>query len=160
MMRGRQGGRKHFLWVAVGAAGLLVACAAGTAAAGPVMLGGNAEVPPVTTQASGIADISMIVSKCPPASSSATSCYQAVGTVTTSGVAATAAHIHQAAAGQNGPVVVPLKARPGTSNAIWDVEPDTTVSQAVYEAWWNGNLYVNVHSAANPNGEIRAQLRR
>lgn len=162
MMRGRQGGRKHFLWVAVGAAGLLVACAAGTAAAGPVVLSGSAEVPPVTTQASGIADVSIVYIKCSPVAGgqSGNDCPTAVGTVTTAGVTATAVHIHQAAAGQNGPVVVPLKARPGSNDTIWDVPPKSTVGQAVFEAWWSGNLYVNVHSAANPNGEIRAQLRR
>lgn len=161
-MRRLRGGVKHSLRLGVGAAGLLVACAAGPAAADPVVLSGSAEVPPVTTQASGIADVAIVYIKCAPVAGghSGNDCPTAVGTVTTAGVPATAVHIHQAAAGQNGPVVVPLKARPGSNDTIWDVPPKSTVSQAVYEAWWSGNLYVNVHSAANPNGEIRAQLRR
>jgi hypothetical protein len=158
-MRGLRRNVKLSFWLGVGAAGLLATCAAGTAAANPVVLSGSAEVPPVTTQASGIADISIVIFKCPPATSSAITCYTVVGTVTTGGFASTAAHIHRAAAGQNGPVVVPLKRRPG-NDAIWDVEAGTTVNQDVYEAWWNGQLYVNVHSAAHPGGEIRAQLTR
>ena len=158
-MKGLRGGVKHSVWLSAGAAGLLVACAAGTAAAGQVVLSGSAEVPPVTTQASGLADVSIVTFKCPPATSSTIVCYTVIGTVTTAGVNATAAHIHRAAAGQNGPVVVPLKRRPGNDNA-WDVESGVTVGQDLYEAWWNGQLYVNVHSAANPGGEIRAQLTR
>ena len=159
-MKGLRGGVKHSLRLGMGAAGLLVACAAGQAAAAPVMLGGSNEVPPVTTQASGIADVSIVTFKCPPATSSAINCYTVVGTVTTSGINPTAVHVHKGAAGQNGPVVVPLRARAGTNNAIWDVEAGTTVGQDVFEAWWNGQLYVNVHSAANPNGEIRGQVTR
>jgi len=33
------------------------------------------------------------------------------------------------------------------------------ITRDQYEAWWNGQTYVNVHSAANPGGEIRGQLR-
>ncbi len=85
-MRGLRGGVKHSLWLGVGAAGFLVACAAGTAAAEPVVLSGSAEVPAVTTQASGIADVGIVTFKCPPATSSAITCYTVVGTVTTAGV--------------------------------------------------------------------------
>jgi hypothetical protein len=33
------------------------------------------------------------------------------------------------------------------------------LSSAQFDAYRSGNLYVNVHSAAYPNGEIRAQLK-
>jgi hypothetical protein len=158
-MRGLRSGARLSLWLGVGAAGLLIACATGPAAAGPVVLSGNNEVPPVTTQASGIADIGMVDFKCPLALSGG-NCYTVVGTVTTAGMMPTAAHIHRGKPGENGPVVVPLHARPGTNNTIWDVEAGTTVSKDLYEAWWNGQLYVNVHSSAHPGGEIRAQLTR
>ena len=157
-MKGLRGGVKHSLWLGVGAAGFVVACAAGPAVADPVMLSGSAEVPPVTTQASGWADISVVLHKCPSPTSGG-SCPTVVGSVSTAGVNATAAHIHRATAGQNGPVVVPLARRPGT-DSVWDVPSGSTLSQDVYEAWWNGQLYVNVHSAANPGGEIRGQLKR
>lgn len=157
-MRGLRGSMKLSLWLGVGAAGLL-ACAAGPAAADPIALSGSAEVPPVNSQSSGIADIGIIQTKCPPATTSSTECYNVIGTVSTGGFQSTAAHIHRAKAGENGPVVVPLARRPGT-DAIWDVPSGTTVSKDVYQAWWDGLLYVNVHSAANPGGEVRGQLKR
>ena len=75
--------------------------------------------------------------------------------ITTSGIAATAAHIHMAPAGQNGPVIVPFVKNGDSFNAV----PGAKLTEAQFAAFKAGNLYVNVHSAANPGGEIRAQLR-
>ena len=36
--------------------------------------------------------------------------------------------------------------------------PNATLTEAQYNAYKAGNLYVNVHSAKYPNGEVRAQL--
>ena len=77
------------------------------------------------------------------------------GSVTTTGVAGTAAHIHLAAPGQNGPVIVPLNK---TGDNVWSVPPSIRLNDVQYEAYKLGNLYVNVHSAANPGGEIRGQI--
>jgi hypothetical protein len=71
-------------------------------------------------------------------------------------VNATAAHIHLAPKGQNGPVIIPLVK---TGENVWSVPANTILSSAQFGAYRSGNLYVNVHSAANPNGEIRAQLK-
>ena len=71
------------------------------------------------------------------------------------GVWATAAHIHLAASGQNGPVIVPLNK---TGDNVWSVPPSIRLNDVQYEAYKLGNLYVNVHSAANPGGEIRGQI--
>ena len=106
-------------------------------------LSGDAEVPPVATTASGTGAITinpdMTVS----------------GKVTTSGVAATMAHIHVGKAGANGAVVVTL-AKSGDN--VWLVPDGTRLSEAAYQSYKAGELYVNVHSAEHKAGEIRGQL--
>jgi hypothetical protein len=76
-------------------------------------------------------------------------------TLTFSGLtgSATAAHIHMAAMGKSGPVVVPLcgPCKSG-QNGI------ATLPSSVISAVGKHELYVNVHTAKNPNGEIRGQL--
>ena len=109
-----------------------------------VTLSGNQEVPPVSTAATGSGTIAVLMDR------------SVSGSVTTSGVAGSAAHIHLAAPGQNGPVIVPLNK---TGDNVWSVPPAIRLNDAQYEAYRLGNLYVNVHSAANPGGEIRGQIK-
>jgi len=66
---------------------------------------------------------------------------------------ATAAHIHMAAKGVSGNVVVPL-CGPCTSGATGTA----TLTTALLSAFKKHLLYVNVHTTKNPNGEIRGQL--
>ena len=155
-MRVRQLAVNRFLTVGLGVAALLFAgCAGMSGGKVPVQLSGNQEVPPVGGSASGTADILISQSKC-QAASTGLWCAAVTGTVTTSGIAGTAAHIHQGKTGQNGPVIIPLTK---TSDNTWVVPPFTFLSDAQYIAWVDGDLYVNVHSAANPNGELRGQLK-
>lgn len=79
------------------------------------------------------------------------------GRVTTFGLTATAAHIHEGPVGVNAPVIVPLTQ---TSPGVWEVPAGAALSVLQVESMLAGNLYVNVHSAANPGGEIRAQIGR
>jgi CHRD domain len=65
----------------------------------------------------------------------------------------TAAHIHIAARGTPGPVVVPLCA-PCTSGATGTANINATVLEAIQ----NDRAYVNVHTKTNPAGEIRGQV--
>jgi hypothetical protein len=109
-----------------------------------VMLSGDQEVPPVKTSASGSGTISIGDDG------------SVKGMVTTTGITATAAHIHMAAAGKNGPVIVPLS-KSGDNG--WAVGPGAKLSDEQMKAFKAGDLYVNVHSAANPGGEIRGQLK-
>ena len=66
---------------------------------------------------------------------------------------AIAAHIHIAARGTPGPVVVPLCA-PCTSG----VTGTANITPVVLEAIENDRAYVNVHTKTNPAGEIRDQV--
>ena len=109
-----------------------------------VTLSGSQEVPPVKTSATGSATVMIKSDK------------SVSGTITTTGIDAIAAHIHDGPAGKNGPVIVPFtKASDGT----WSIAPGAKLSDAQYASYLAGNLYVNVHSAANKAGEIRGQIK-
>jgi hypothetical protein len=68
--------------------------------------------------------------------------------------AAAAAHIHKGKAGVAGPVVVPL-CGPCSSG----MTGKTNITKALIAALESGGAYVNVHTAKNPGGEIRAQVK-
>lgn len=106
-------------------------------------LSGTQEVPPTNTSATGIGTVTVNADMTVSAR------------ITTTGMAATAAHIHMAPAGQNGPVIVPFS----KSGDAWVAAPGAKLTEAQYAAYKAGNTYVNVHSAAVPSGEIRAQIR-
>jgi hypothetical protein len=66
---------------------------------------------------------------------------------------ATAAHFHgPAPAGKNAGVMIPIA--PATS----PLEGSATLNDAQAKALMDGDMYVNVHTAANKGGEIRGQL--
>ncbi len=109
-----------------------------------VSLSGAQEVPPVKTSATGSGTIMINADK------------SVSGGVTTSGVAGTMAHIHLAAAGKNGPVIVPLTK---TADNTWSVPAGAKLTDDQFKAYKAGELYVNVHSAANKGGEVRGQLK-
>ena len=68
---------------------------------------------------------------------------------------ATAAHIHSAPAGVNGPVVVPLSP-PTTGSSAGCRSADPALIQAIID---HPELYyVNVHNADFPGGAVRGQL--
>ena len=109
-----------------------------------VQLSGKNEVPAVASGATGQGTITINDDK------------SLTGSITTSGVAGTAAHIHTGAEGKNGPVAVPL-AKGGDGG--WSVPPSAKLTDEQYKAFQAGELYINVHSAAHPDGEIRGQLK-
>ena len=78
------------------------------------------------------------------------------GKVTTTGINGTAAHIHEAATGKNGGVIIPLVKE---GNDSWAVPAGAKLSSAQEATYKAGNLYVNVHSDAHKDGEIRGQIR-
>jgi hypothetical protein len=137
---------KRSLWVGLGAAAVLVVgCATMSPSGGTgVTLSGSQEVPPVITAASGSGTVAVGADRA------------VSGSVTTTGINATAAHIHMAAMGQNGPVIIPLSK---TADGVWSVPAGAKLTETQYDAFKAGNLYVNVHSEANKGGEIRGQLK-
>ena len=112
---------------------------------GNASLGGAQEVPPTTSTATGTGVLVI-----DPATRAAS------GSITVAGLAPTAAHIHQAAAGVNGAVIVPLT---NTGGGVWSVPANTRLTAEQFKAFKDGNLYFNAHSTQFPNGEIRGQIR-
>jgi hypothetical protein len=108
-------------------------------------LTGAQEVPPVTTQGKGSAEVNF-----DPASKKLS------WTVTYSGLSGppTAAHFHgPAEAGKNAGVAVPI---PNQANS--PVTGSATLTDAQAADLQAGRYYVNIHTAANPGGEIRGQV--
>lgn len=119
-------------------------------------LSGDAEVPPVDTDASGTATFTL---------TDETVEYEIE---VSNLVDVVAAHIHVGTAAENGPIAVGLFAseEPQTIQSgvlaqgqftASDVQGDFTLGQ-VLNLMESGGAYVNVHTTANPPGEIRGQL--
>jgi len=108
-------------------------------------LTGAQQNPPVTTSASGAGGV--IVD---PVTMAIT------GGITFSGLTPTAGghHIHQSSAGDA--VIIGLTL--ASDGVTATVPPGTTLTVPQYAALLAGELYFNVHTAANPNGEIRGQI--
>jgi hypothetical protein len=111
-------------------------------------MSGSQEVPPNQTAGSGDALVTLDTTK-----------KQLSYTVTWFGLtgAATAAHFHgPASPGANAGVLIPIDgkgpASPQTGTA--------TLTDAQMKDLESGMWYVNVHTAANPGGEIRGQLKQ
>ena len=132
--------KKAFWRLASIAALLLVGCATG---GGPQALTGAQEVPPVTTAASGTGEITILAD------------HSVSGSITTSGITSTASHIHEGPPDKVSPVIIPLKK---TGDNTYVVPEGAKLTDAQYASYKAGNLYVNVHSAKYPVGEIRGRL--
>ena len=108
-------------------------------------LDGKSEVPATTSSGTGTADLD----------------YDAASkklswTVTYSGLSgpATAAHFHgPAEAGKNAGVAVAIP-----NAAASPVKGEATLTEAQAADLLGGKYYINIHTAANPGGEIRGQV--
>lgn len=109
-----------------------------------VTLTGSNEVPPVTSPASGSGTVSVNSDR------------MVTARITVTGMSGTAAHIHQGAPGANGPVIVPF-VKEGENTFV--AAPGAKMTEEQYRKYKDGETYVNVHSAKNPGGEVRGQLR-
>lgn len=109
-----------------------------------VTLSGKQEVPAVASEATGSGTISVGDDK------------SVKGSIKTSGIVGVAAHIHEAGPGKNGPVAIPLMK---SGKDEWRVPEGAKLTDVQYASYKAGNLYVNVHSDAHPDGEIRGQIK-
>lgn len=121
---------------------VLTACVAANAKDAAVSLTGSEEVPAVTTAAKGTGTITIGADK------------SVTGSIKTKGIAGVAGHIHEAPKGKNGPPIITLEQK----GDEWVVPAGSKLTDAQYESYKAGNLYVNIHSAEHKGGEIRAQL--
>lgn len=156
---------------------------AGSAAAGErpardfdVRLSGAQEVPAVTTAAAGKAEVEF--------ARALDSVEVEIVIMPKPATAVTMAHLHCAAAGVNGAIVLNLLAPPGSpavpvqdlgalllidgSYVGSNITPNPTASAtcpvvinniaSLLQAIRQGVIYLNVHTTANPNGELRGQV--
>ncbi len=107
-----------------------------------VKLSGAEEVPPVNASGSGSGSFRVAQDG------------TITGSVKTDGVAGTMAHIHTGAKGQNGPVTIPLT-KDGDN---YSVPAGRKLTPEQMQAWKEGRMYVNVHTAQNKGGEVRGQI--
>ena len=122
-----------------------------------VALSGANEVPPNTSTAAGKASFWIHADR------------TLNGVLETSGIAATAANLYLGDARLIGPLVLELVSTgtDGTvamdnapvSGAGWIIPRSARFSEEHYQAYMAGEIYLNVHSARYPDGEIRGQLR-
>jgi CHRD domain len=129
---------------ALGAALLAAVWAAAGAMDVPVNLTGAQEVPANDSTATGTGKITVAADK------------SVSGTIKTTGMSGTIAHIHEAAAGKNGPPIITLEK---SGDDSWSVPAGAKLTDEQYSSFKAGNLYVNVHSADHKGGEIRTQLK-
>ena len=110
------------------------------------MLDGAQQTPPVITNAFGIATFALSKHN-----------GKLIVRVVVDGLsgAIMGAHLHSGAIGANGPVVLDLTSNINGNTIFASVDPS-----AILPDLMTGNLYINLHTTANPNGEIRGQLLR
>lgn len=111
-------------------------------------LDGAQQVPAVTTNALGVASFSLNASR-------DTMCVS----VTVNGLsgAIMSAHVHEGAVGVSGGVITDLSTFI-SGNHINGILTGANLTTAMIAKYLSGAYYINVHTAANPNGEIRGQL--
>ena len=120
-------------------------------------LSGQDEVPPTDSQATGMAEFTLMGTD---------SVMYSVNATNIQGV--TAGHIHSGKQGENGPIVVTLFKYDSPMNQVSEsgsitadkLEGPMAGKQLLdlSTAMSNGETYVNIHTEQNPNGEIRGQI--
>ena len=114
-------------------------------------LNGASENPPVITSATGTSEITFTD-------------YGLVYSITVNGLSGpvTSAHIHNGDSGINGPVVLDITNRfsNNTATGIWKASGAAgDLTPSMMKDLFANKLYINVHTASNPSGEIRGQIK-
>ncbi|MDP4192408.1 MAG: CHRD domain-containing protein [Bacteroidota bacterium] len=80
--------------------------------------------------------------------------------ITVDSLVVAASHFHLAPIGQSGNVVKEITPDfvNNTAKGIWTLGGDQGLTRELIKALMTGQIYVNVHTPNNPNGEIRGQL--
>ena len=114
-------------------------------------LTGGQEVPPVPTGATGTASIRLNETRT-----------ELTFDITVQGLTGPImlAHFHRGAVGVNGPVVKTIHPLfvGNTATGVWRSTDPEPLTPALVAELFAGNLYVNVHTAMFPGGEIRGQV--
>jgi hypothetical protein len=115
-------------------------------------LTGQVEVPPTNSQATGMAEFTVV----------GQSIEYTVNASNIQGV--TAGHIHAGKPGENGPIIATLFENDSPANKVSEtgsITADTGAFQYVTDLTTpmnDGETYVNLHTEQNPDGEIRGQI--
>ncbi|MEX1131811.1 MAG: CHRD domain-containing protein [Flavobacteriales bacterium] len=114
-------------------------------------LDGDQEVPAVATMAKGVASIML-----------SADLSMAMYDVRINGLSGpiAAAHLHLGDPGQNGGVILDLEAGIMGSERIMGSFNTSGLGDMLITQLLRGEVYINVHTAMNPNGEIRGQVYR
>jgi hypothetical protein len=113
-------------------------------------LDGGQQVPAVTTNANGVAHLTLNNTR-------DTLWYNIVVNGLTDTI--TSAHLHNAALGANGPVALDVSANI-MGNVIQGMVTGAQLTSSIISELLEANLYINIHTTANPGGEIRGQVLR
>lgn len=114
------------------------------------ILGGNQETPPVNTNAKGSAILMLNTTF-------DTLWYDMAAEGLSGNI--TGAHFHNGSFANAGPVVISLNSSI-IGNRIQGSVSGTILTTGLINKFLKGEMYVNLHTAANPNGEIRGQVYR
>ncbi len=137
-------------WVGAGLLGL-IGCGNQTDVATTQLSGAN-EVPAVTTSASGTATATLDGDEL-----EVTGTFSGLGSALQE-VSGSSIHVHNAPAGQNGPIVFNLIVTVGADGRTGSFTGTQKLNNEQQRAFRDGLLYVNVHTVNYMGGEIRGQF--
>ncbi len=116
---------------------------AGTNITFTATLNGAKEVPPVVSVMTGTGTFTL----------TSNGLQYSIQLSNTGGLSISMAHFHRGAVGVSGPVITPITFNGKMATGTW-----TNLTEQDRNDLLNGNVYVNVHTTAHPDGEIRGQV--